>query len=308
MRCECGRVVRDRSPWRHGVPSRYNRQTLREPLSTQSGHFRHARKFTKPNPVKAKEPQCQVTPRGFFMRLLPPSNIPQSTIAVSVHLPSHCESSIEQLLPLFENSGVIATWGIADPVGEVAQQIIEMNSRHEVALLLGIESNWRRDSRVRLEAASRDAKTISTIAASSAVGDDRLERRARYGISMIARVGANESTKRPSVVTRRFGLWEVPAAIHIPALPKASDWRIRHTIDHAIAGGRLLHMTIDVSASNISTVISCVERVFSHIGHRRQERRIVMRTMSEIAVEFRRRPICPAQSILRVEASLPHAA
>jgi hypothetical protein len=240
------------------------------------------------------------------MRLLPPSNIPQSAITISVNLPAEPNAFSERLILLFEQTGAAAVWGVDDPLGDVADQIRASNARHEIALRVSANSDWRPFVRSHLEEAERTDRAISTVIASDAVSDEQGERLARHGISMIARLVTAEYSR--DVVTRRFGLWEVAANIQLPVLQKASEWRIRRGIDHALSDGQLLHVAIDGAAADTSATLSDLHRILDYVALRQRERPVAIQTMSEIAAHFRQPASQPARSILRVSTALPHAA
>ena len=274
------------------------------------------------------------------MRLLPPATSPERVVAISIYLPSELaqengerpdnastapdgasNANIDRLVDLALGSRLPFTWGVSESLYAELQQRFESQTPSQELAILGDE-NWLGHSKSR----GAIVRTLnSAVDAADAAGfvpkslllhgvslDADFDLLAKHGISIVAcdETSARKSkppklTERPSSVrTLRFGVWELPATVHLPrvtsrfGLTGSSTSRL---IDRAVTRGELSHVAIDGPAILANPQeLRALERLLTRLARQQQQGKLQVQTLSAVASQLVQSPDrTSATSILR---------
>jgi hypothetical protein len=243
-----------------------------------------------------------------------------AALTISIDLQQGADDRlVEQLLTLFGDYQIPATWALADPTGsEIADKILSADAWHEAAVLG--DSTWvgrdagrgRFCSELTGKISALRAKGFSatTLVVRDAKLDSHFDLAVKQGITAVSSVRSGEPTKptRSAPVSLRFGLWDIPTNC---SLPSKSSWLFstrgiaKRLIDRAIAQRSVCHLTIDGRsvAAKESSALRNVERVLVHIRRRCDQSLVSVHTMASVARMLTGgQQSVPARSILRPAA------
>ena len=229
-------------------------------------------------------------------------------------------TSLQQLLQLFQEARVPATWGFSDPANsQFVPELIDESGMHEVALL-GDESwiNLQQGRRgfcqqlvQRLVDARRVGCELSTLALYDGQLRDDFDLLAKHQISMVRQPGRKQRTRKdaPRHRTLRYGLWEAPRATSVSPSTRAWSRRSRMVVNRAIRRtirhGGIGHIALDMTAGQYTSArgLDFVARVLETINKHRRDDQLEVCTLREVARRWRpRQQVVSARSLLRVAA------
>jgi hypothetical protein len=249
----------------------------------------------------------------------------KAALTISVDLQQDADTRggdrlVEQLLAVFGDYQIPATWALADPASsEIADQILSADAWHEAAVLG--DSTWvgRDAGRGRfcseltgkISALRTKGFSATTLIARDAKLDSHFDLAVKQGITAVSCVRSGESSKptRSAPVALRFGLWDIPTSCSLPSKSSWPLWSTRgnakRLIDRAIAQRSVCHLTIDGQslAANGSSALRNVERILGHIRRRCDQSLVSVQTMASVARMLTGgQQSVPARSILRPAA------
>lgn len=232
-------------------------------------------------------------------------------------------ATIDALLAMLRDARMAATCASPRPAAcRAVSEVLAETIGHEIALRLtgdqpgemGVRRT--RDLAQQVQSAERAGYPITTVLADATPDAESLSSICRLGITAVSTAGlsntANESNwlrrvrqlfsrsieEPPPARLLRYGLWEVPAAIPLPAGASA----VRRTLEMAAACGDVLHVNIDVPqlrrgrAGGLKRMEALVQAAFDL----RSEHRLAIRTIADLVARLRaERTSMPARSILR---------
>jgi hypothetical protein len=169
---------------------------------------------------------------------------------------------------------------------------------------------FRRQLEDAVQSAERAGHEVTTAVARNAGAVPHQDLLIKHGISLLAS-DRRLATGDGPLVTLRYGLWEMPAAISLPlAGARTAGRRTRRLLDRGISRGELLHLAIDGAAvAATKPTIRGLERLLQHIQLRRSQQRLQVFTTNEIARRVQGQRRTPAAcSILRIDAQQKRAA
>jgi len=231
------------------------------------------------------------------------------------------ERSVDRLLRLIGQSGVPATWSLAETKDSAhAHKIRQASNNHEIAIwgdaawtaAATPRSVYSRELSRRVLAARALGYQTSSLVFDSPVLPRHGNLLERMGISATRKAQPQADASRTAGGARsmRDGLWEMPAAVVYPGTsrwfsPATSGLNIRRAIDRTWATRDVYHLVVDVPrlAAAGGSAMRALERIVLHAALRRQEQRLQILTMSQITEQLAlSRAVRPARSILRIAA------
>lgn len=239
------------------------------------------------------------------------------------HQDMHTERQLDdvrtRLVELTRQHNIAATWAVADPTHSVAtESILAAGPNHEIAVLgdqawLGPGCGRLRLSRElarRFVAARKTGIPVTTLALRNVEQVRDLDLLIDHGVTAIRRPAVDTLSliRKLHEAPIRFGVWQSPAALHIP--PRPVWWAptlllIRHEIRRAIRQGTLVHLEID--AQRLITLgepsLQLVAGTLSNIAAKRDAGLLQIQTINRLAAEsLADRAAVPSRSILRPAA------
>jgi hypothetical protein len=232
-------------------------------------------------------------------------------------------ATIDALLAMLRDARMAATWASPRPaVCHAVSEVLAETIGHEIALRLTSDQSGpigvrrTRELVQQVQWAERAGFKITTLLADATPCAEVLSSICRLGITAVSLASTSSTPGASSWLRRvrqlfsrsideppparllRYGLWEVPAAIRLPASQSA----VRRTLEMAAACGDVLHVNIEVQqlhqgrAGGLKLVEALVQTAFDL----RRERRLAIRTIADLVARLRaERTSTPAQSILR---------
>ena len=229
-------------------------------------------------------------------------------------------ASLQQLLKLFQEAQVPATWGFSDPASsQFVPELIDESGMHEVALLG--DASWinleqgRRGFCQQLVQRLADARQVgcelSTLALYDGQLQDDFDLLAKHQISMVRQPGSKRRSGKdtPRHRTLRYGLWETPRATLVSPSTRAWSRRSKMIVNRAIRRtirhGGIGHIGLDFTAGQYASprVLDFVARVLETVNKHRRDDQLEVCTLRELATRWRpRQQVVSARSLLRVAA------
>jgi hypothetical protein len=134
----------------------------------------------------------------------------------------------------------------------------------------------------------------------------------RAGICMVVsdRVAAIGRDSNHPIHTLRFGLWQMQVSLVLAAeAGRPGGFAVRRRFDRAMSSGGLCHVAVGEVPGAERQSLRPLENLLQHVARRRDDRQLGVQTISQIAIQLpSRRSSRAAQSILRSESMIPHAA
>jgi hypothetical protein len=218
-----------------------------------------------------------------------------------------------ELLELFQQHRLPATWAVADPARSAATpSLLAGDIEHEIAVLG--ERSWigRGAGRARVErelsrrfgGARKAGMQVSTLVLRNVPQPVDLDLLLAHDIAAVSYPASPGAAVGPSAGTLRFGVWHAPIAWRLPLAPcwwLPVGWQGACRVRDAAARRRLLHVAIDGDAlvDRADVGLDQVRTIVSQVGRLRDERKIIVRTLGELASEnLAHRSAQPAKSLL----------
>ena len=218
-----------------------------------------------------------------------------------------------QLVDLFQQYRLPATWAVADPARSAASpSLLSSHVEHEIAVLG--ERSWigRGAGRARIEreisrrfggarAAGMKVSTLVLRNVSQPVDLDLLLAHEIAAVSYPTNPGAQAGS---SAAILRFGVWHAPPAWRLPLAPSwwsPAGWQGARRLRDAVAGRRLLHVAIDGDAlvDRQDVGLSQVRAIVGQVARLQGEGKLFVRTLGALAAEnLAHRSAQPAKSLL----------
>jgi len=229
-------------------------------------------------------------------------------------------TSLQQLLQLFQQARIPATWGFSDPANsQFVPELIDESGMHEVALLgdaswISLEKGRRgfcQQLVQRLADARRVGCELSTLALYDGQLQDDFDLLAKHQISMVRQPGKKQRSGKdaPRHRTLRYGLWEAPRATSVSPSTRVWARRSRMVVDRAIRRtirhGGIGHIALDLTAGQYASAcgLEFVARVLETISKHRQDDQLEVCTLRDVATQWRPcQQVVKARSLLRVAA------
>jgi hypothetical protein len=211
------------------------------------------------------------------------------------------ETAGRQLVDLLGKYRMPATWAVADPALSAAtERILTSSTAHEIAILgdrtwVGREADRPRFARELTRRATRGRTAglaISTLLLRGTELVDHLDLVVKQGITVVARSEAPQSGRlrqpRQEVVSLRFGLWQLPTQLSLPA---RRDWRIwqspagraKAMLADAVAQRAVVHLSISGLAAANRSVLVQLERVLIEAAAWRETGQLAIETFAATA-------------------------
>lgn len=231
------------------------------------------------------------------------------------------DSAARRLVRLLSHHRVAATWAVADPaISAATDQLLADELGHEIAVLgdptwVGKEAGRMRFGRElarRVGHARAAGIPLTTLALRGTELVDHLDLVVKQEISVVRSDYRDLSTgwfARPitqAPAALRFGLWEVPPTLQLPAEGGFSWWgsqrrRARKGIDRAITDRGIFHLQIDALhfAEHGDAAERRLDQILRHATARAAENAIEIAPLRAVAHRLAgERTTAPARSIL----------
>lgn len=256
------------------------------------------------------------------MRIHKLSSVGTLVVSIDLELPARqwaeadrraLDAATLQLGELFEQHRISATWAVADPVQSAATERLQnFRVRQEIAVLC--DQNWSGPQVSRSRFASELARrvlraraaglTVTTLAPRDGLPEDHLDLVLKQGLTAVR--GALGGAPR----ALRFGLWEFPGTLRLPAeshwlISSSRGVRARRGIRRAVAQQGLFHLVVDASRFGAlgRPAFRTLDRVLRYAAHQRKLQQLEILTLQDAAQRLSQTPqIAPARSVLRKAA------
>lgn len=229
-------------------------------------------------------------------------------------------ASLQQLLQLFQQARIPATWGFSDPANsQFVPELIDESGMQEVALLgdaswISLEKGRRAFCQQlvqRLADARRVGCELSTLALYDGQLQDDFDLLAKHQISMVRQSGKKKRTAKdaPRHRTLRYGLWEAPRATSVS--PSSRGWAgrsrmvINRAIRRTIRHGGMGHIALDMTAGQYASArgLNFVARLLETLDKHRRDDQLEVCTLRDVATRWQpSQQVVRARSLLRVAA------
>ena len=252
----------------------------------------------------------------------------QGTITVSVDLePAAGQASVEHgrrldettdwLITTFGRLGIPATWAVADPAHSAAtERLLTAELGHELAVLGDASWAGRQAGRSRfaqelarrvLGSRAAGIEVTSLVPRDVGVGE-HVDLLLKHGLTAVRGDVALSLSRQPlQPHALRFGLWEVPGSVRLPA---QQTWlggagggiAIRRAIRHAARQRLTFHLVIDAwrLAAGKDQNRQTVDRTLRLVRQLRERQLLRPETLADLAARLSHVPRSqPARSILR---------
>jgi hypothetical protein len=243
-------------------------------------------------------------------------------LELAIHRPSldrqqRLDHLARDLLGLFEQHAIPATWAVADPARSAASAAIRSSTgKHEIAVLG--DRSWigpgagrlriERELSRRFEGARRMGMPAMTLVLRNVIEPLDLGLLLAHQIRTVSYRGDFGGWQAPAAGGLRFGVWHAPAAWR---LPMASRWwspvrrQARRMLREANCQRRTLHVAIDGDAlvDQQEAGLAQVRAVVEEVARLHAQGGILLATLGEVgAAELAFRSAQPSRSLLKPAA------
>jgi len=249
-------------------------------------------------------------------------NAAEATQLDSISLVDHRSriASLQQLVQMFQQAEVPATWGFSNPVNsQVVPELVGETGMHEVALLgdaswISLEKGRRgfcQQLVQRLADARQAGCELSTLALYDGAVQEDFDLLAKHQISMVRQVRKRQRTGKdsPRHRTLRYGLWEAPQATMVSPLTKGwigqSKRIVNKVIRRTIRQGGMGHLALDMTAGQYDSARGrkFVAQVLETLNQHRRSDQLEVCTLRDVAARWQpAQQHVTARSLLRVAA------
>ena len=225
-------------------------------------------------------------------------------------------ASLQQLVQLFQQAKVPATWGFSNPVNSQAvPELIDQAGMHEVGLLgdaswVGLEKG-RRGFCQQLVQRLADARRVGCELSTLALYDGQLQTDfdllAKHQISMVrqSRKKQRAGKDAPRHRTLRYGLWEAPRAISVS--PSTKGWTgrsrlmINKVVRRTIRHGGIGHLVLDMTTGQYDSPrgMKFVAQVLEMLNQHQRDEQLEVCTLRDVATRWQ-----PSQQGVRARSLL----
>jgi hypothetical protein len=234
------------------------------------------------------------------------------------------DTATQKLMRLLSRHRIPATWAVADPAMSAAtDQLLADDLGHEIGVLgdptwVGKEAGRMRFGRElarRVGHARAAGVPISTLALRGTELVDHLDLVVKQEISVVRSDYRDLSTgwfARPiaqSPAALRFGLWEVPPSMQLPAETGFRPWnssrrRSRKGIEQAVVDRGIFHLQIDALnfAERGDSAERTLDQILRYATARAAQNAIEIAPLRTVADRLVGEKIAPARSILNPAA------
>ena len=228
--------------------------------------------------------------------------------------------SLQQLLQLFQQARLPATWGFSDPANSrFVPELVDGSDVHEVALLG--DTSWISQEAgrkglcqhlvQRVSAVRQLGCEVSTLAIYDGDLADDYDLLAKHQISIVRNSASKQRSRNRSQRHRslRYGLWEAPPAVHVSPAAPLWAWQpsmvINRVLRRTIRYGGVGHLVLDMTASQYATSkeMNFVRRVLKTVSGYQRSGILQVCTLRELAAQWRPpQQRVTAQSLLKIAA------
>ena len=245
----------------------------------------------------------------------PPKALSRGLVTFSIELEESRRGKqlAEDLAGVFAQQEIPATWCLPDPGAGLP---VSASSGLQELAILG-DASWSQAGTQgrqfaqallgRLEAGRQTGVPVTSLICSSAPPQLPLEFALQHGITAVRGPfdGHGWSRTRHQPRAMRYGMWHLPASLHLPGSSRWSavdSLQARVGIDRAAQDCRYFQIVLDVPRLAVlgGSAMRMVERIVHHAVRRRELDRVQLTSMAKAAASFSYQPrVAPSRSILR---------
>ncbi len=217
-----------------------------------------------------------------------------------------------ELLELFQQQRLPATWAVADPARSAARSgILASTPGHEIAVLG--ERSWlgrgagplriERELSRRVEGARQVGIPVATLILRNVSEPLDLDLLLAHQIAAVSYPPNSVAAIGPSSGPR-FGVWHAPQAWRLPRTPRwwlPLGWQAAGKLREVIRQQRILHVAIDGDAlvDSDQAGLAQVSTIVGQVARLRQQGKLKVRTLAQLgAANLAHRFPQPAKSLL----------
>ena len=182
-------------------------------------------------------------------------------LSIDVPNPKTNQQAHAQLLSLFDQHHIPATWSLTDPTSKLCQRLIASATGHEVALLAtndwaaaGVgRTRFAQQITARLGNMRQRGADVSTLALADCDLGDHIDLLVKHRLNVVRTCDLKPSIEAPAVNARslRYGVWQANPHVEIPHATRW--WRspassLSRLLQAATEQQAVVHLRIDADA------------------------------------------------------------
>jgi hypothetical protein len=237
------------------------------------------------------------------------------TLIVSIDLPKNLQSTYpspaRELLSLFGEYAIPATWVASTLTEPIVESILQSSQDHEIALQTAPASPRRETAEHLMRthlAAARSGVSVTSLTMNEHESTDHLDLVAKHGFSIVRPrlEQAGQSVQATRLQLIRYGIWRAPVSailqINDRSAPFGKTARTVRALKNASKTGGLLHLGLD-AATNGTTgrMWSGVRQLLATAAKLRDRDALQCVTLQQAAAQLQQRGQAgqPSRSVLR---------